>query len=223
MLLLSSFYVFGCAFRSILPRADVQKICLWDTWFSNVFLGRSVATIAELAFVGQWAIFLYHFTTLYRLGRIRWVSLSIVPLIFVAECFSWYGVVTTNYFGNTVEESIWTFTYILIAFSLLRISFLLTQPLKSAAHLAIFGCVVYVGFMISVDVPMYFNRWALDNVNQKEYRNFRYGIQTLLSEWRVTHDISEWKSEIPWMTAYFTAAVWTSILLCYVPLTKRPK
>jgi len=34
--LLSAVYVFGCAFRSILPRADVQRICLFNTWLSSV-------------------------------------------------------------------------------------------------------------------------------------------------------------------------------------------
>jgi hypothetical protein len=42
MLLLCAGYVFGCAFRSILPRADVQRICLFDTWLSSVVVGRSV-------------------------------------------------------------------------------------------------------------------------------------------------------------------------------------
>src|SRR6201985_905592 len=58
MLLLCAGYVFGCAFRSILPRADVQRICLFDTWLSSVFVGRSVATVAELCFAAQWAIIL---------------------------------------------------------------------------------------------------------------------------------------------------------------------
>lgn len=58
ILLLSAGYVFGCAFRSLLPRADVQRICLFDTWFSSVLVGRSVATIAELCFVAQWALVL---------------------------------------------------------------------------------------------------------------------------------------------------------------------
>ena len=31
-LLLCAAYVIGCAFRSILPRADVQRICLFVTW-----------------------------------------------------------------------------------------------------------------------------------------------------------------------------------------------
>ena len=48
MLLLSAAYVFGCAFRSVLPRADVQRICLFDTWLSSVVVGRSVATVAEI-------------------------------------------------------------------------------------------------------------------------------------------------------------------------------
>src|SRR5215467_11784321 len=48
MLLLCAAYVFGCAFRSFLPRADVQRICLFDTWLSNVMIGRSVATVAEV-------------------------------------------------------------------------------------------------------------------------------------------------------------------------------
>ena len=36
MFLLCAGYVFGCAFRSFLPRADVQRICLFDTWLSRV-------------------------------------------------------------------------------------------------------------------------------------------------------------------------------------------
>ena len=51
--------MFGCAFRSIFPRADVQRICLFDTWLSSVLIGRSVATIAELCFAIQWAIVLH--------------------------------------------------------------------------------------------------------------------------------------------------------------------
>ena len=50
MVLLCAAYVFGCAFRSLLPRADVQRICLFDTWLSSVVVGRSVATIAEVCF-----------------------------------------------------------------------------------------------------------------------------------------------------------------------------
>src|ERR1700743_3596478 len=66
MLLLCAAYVFGCAFRSVLPRADVQRICLFDTWLSSVAVGRSVATIDEVCFAIQWAIVLRHLARLTR-------------------------------------------------------------------------------------------------------------------------------------------------------------
>src|SRR5215510_11245904 len=64
MLLLSAAYVFGCAFRSFLPRADVQRICLFDTWLSSVMVGRSVATVAEVGVAAQWAIVLPELSTM---------------------------------------------------------------------------------------------------------------------------------------------------------------
>ena len=64
MLLLCAAYVFGCAFRSFLPRADVQRICLFDTWLSSVMIGRSVATVAEVCFAAQWAIVLHQLGTI---------------------------------------------------------------------------------------------------------------------------------------------------------------
>src|SRR5262245_38283836 len=53
-LLLSAVFVFGCGFRSLFPRADVQRIGLIDSWLSSVLVGRLVATAAELCFMAQW-------------------------------------------------------------------------------------------------------------------------------------------------------------------------
>src|ERR1700687_4845150 len=47
LVVLCAAYVFGCAFRSVLPRTDVERLCLFDTWLSAVLIGRSVATVAE--------------------------------------------------------------------------------------------------------------------------------------------------------------------------------
>ena len=59
-LLLSGIYVFVCAYRSFLPRIDLERYCLWDTFASSIFLGRFFATIAEVSFATQIALFLYH-------------------------------------------------------------------------------------------------------------------------------------------------------------------
>src|SRR5262249_32348190 len=100
MLVLLSAYVFGCAFPSLLPRADVQRICLFDTWLSSVLIGRSVATVAEVCFAAQWAIVLHQLGGIAGMDANVNVAWAIVPLILVAQCCSWYGVLTTNYLAN---------------------------------------------------------------------------------------------------------------------------
>jgi hypothetical protein len=56
---LSALYVLGCAYRSVLPVYDIPRFVLVDSHLSSVFIGRSIATIAELCFAGQWALTLH--------------------------------------------------------------------------------------------------------------------------------------------------------------------
>src|SRR5438876_7576322 len=84
MVLLCAAYVFGCAFRSLLPRADVQRICLFDTWLSSVIVGRSVATIAEVCFALQWAIVLRQLGRLTQSDMVQRIARLVVPFIMTA-------------------------------------------------------------------------------------------------------------------------------------------
>jgi len=122
-LLLSFTYVFGCAFRSILPRADIQRICLIDSWFSTVLVGRTVATVAELAFAAQWAIVLNSISVEMKSWFGVVISMSVFPLIFFAEICSWYAVFTTCYIGNVIEESTWALVCVLLVICFLRFLF----------------------------------------------------------------------------------------------------
>jgi hypothetical protein len=217
----SALYVFGCAYRSFFVKADVQRICVFDTWFSSVFLGRSIATIAELAFVIQWAIVLSELGKLTNDKKVVSLSKLIVPLILIAECFSWYAVITTNYLGNSIEESTWAITYSIILFLLFK----LKKNFKGAFHYAIvlslFFNFLYILFMIFVDVPMYINRYLDGLRTYKSHLGLSQGIIDLNTRWVVTHNIQDWQTEIPWMTLYFSFAVLVSIGLCIVPLNRE--
>ena len=140
-------------------------------------------------------------------------------MIVFAEVCSWYAVITTNYIGNAIEESTWAFTYTLIGVALALLYPKLTGPMKYVTGLSVFGCVLYVAFMVTVDVPMYVNRLMQDIESGKPYLGFVDGFRDLNTRWHVTHDIQEWRSEIPWKSLYFSVAVWVSLALCYVPLT----
>jgi hypothetical protein len=216
-LLLSAAFVLGCGFRSIFPRADVQRIGLFDSWLSSVLVGRSVATAAELCFAAQWALLLHHAAkdAGTRLGVA--LSWSLVPLIAVAEVASWYAVLTTNYLGNAVEESIWA-----LSASLLVIGCLAVWSRRRAARRPFLAAVLvlgvaYVVYMCMVDVPMYVSRWQADESGGRTYLALSQGLQDAWSRRVVTFSWEEWRPEIPWMSLYFSVGVWWSLALVHVP------
>ncbi len=221
LLWLSAVYVFGCAFRAILPRADVQRICLFDTWLSSVFVGRSVATVAELCFVVQWAIVLGELGKLSYSDTAKNIAKIIVPLIVVAEACSWYAVITTDFLGNVLENSLWTATYALIALALIRLLYRFRGPVQLALVAAIAGIAGYVAFMVAIDVPMYFDRWQAELASGREFFGLFSGLHDVATRWVVAHDVARWRHEIPWMTLYFSAAVWASLMLACFGLVRH--
>lgn len=218
MILLCAAYVFGCAFRSIFPRADVQRICLFDTWLSSVAVGRSVATIAEICFVIQWAMVLRYLGHLTKSDTVLNVSRTIVPLIVIAELWSWYAVITTNYLGNAIENSIWAVAFLLIALALVRLMIEFHGPVRFALGAGLAGIAAYVTFLMVIDVPMYFGRWQADMAAGKELLDAFAGLYDVSMRWIVTHDVAHWRDEIAWMSLYFSTAVWSSLLLCSLGL-----
>jgi len=214
MLLLCAAYVFGCAFRSILPRADVQRICLFDTWLSSVVVGRSVATVAEVAFAAQWAMMLHQVGTITGADATLNVAWVIVPLILIAEGFSWYAVLTTNYLGNAIENSIWAVVFFLVGIGLCRLLPEFDGSVRVVLAVAITGIVAYLAFLMTVDVPMYLSRWRAEVGDGSKLLGPLEGLRDVSTRWVVTHDLAEWKDEIAWMSLYFSMAVWSSLALC---------
>ena len=214
MLLLSAAYVFGCAFRSFLPRADVQRICLFDTWLSSVAVGRSVATVAEVCFAAQWTMILLQLGTMTDATTAVYAGWIIVPLILIAECFSWYAVVTRNYLFNAIENSLWAVAFFIAGIGLCRLLPEFDGAIRVVLAISVFGIVSYLAFLMTVDVPMYLKRWRADIALGNRLLRPREGLRDVSTRWIVTHDLAEWKEEIVWMSLYFSAAVWASLGLC---------
>lgn len=216
MLLLSAAYVFGCAFRSVLPRADVQRICLFNTWLSSVMIGRTVATIAEVCFAAQWVIIMDQLGAMTGAETTVNLSLAILPLIVIAECFSWYAVLTRNFLLNAIENSLWAVAFFIIAIGLCRLLPEFNGPVRLALAVSIVGIAAYLAFLVAVDVPMYLSRWRADLAEGSPLLGIVEGIRDVSTRWVVTHDFEHWKDEIAWMSLYFSAAVWASLALCVV-------
>jgi hypothetical protein len=76
---------------------------------------------------------------------------------------------------------------------------------------------VYVLFMCTVDVPMYLSRWRADERSGRPYLSVVEGWRDAASRRIVTRRWEDWRPEMPWMSLYFSAAVWISIGLVRAP------
>jgi hypothetical protein len=220
-LLLSAGYVFGCAFRSALPVYDVPRITLVDSWLSSVVVGRSVATFAELCFAGQWAFLLREIAQATGSGFTRIISRIIVPFIVVAETCSWFAVLTTWNLGHVAENSIWGLCAALLVTSIAvvwRRSPEAWRPLFAAWFAA---GIAYVAFMFMVDVPMYWSRWVADEAIGRHYLTITQGLYDAATRRTVSFRWEDWKHEVPWMSLYFSLAVWISISFIHSPFERE--
>jgi len=216
MLFLCAAYVFGCAFRAFLPRADIQRICLFDTWLSSVVIGRSVATVAEVCFAVQWAMILHQLGEVADVDTTLTVAWTVVPLIIVAQCCSWYGVLTTSHLAHAIENSIWAIAFVAVGIGLCRLLPEFDGLVRLGLIVTILGVAAYLAFLITIDVPMYLSRWRAGLADGGKALGPLEGFRDASTRWTVTHDYAQWKDEIAWMSLYFTAAVWASLAVCLI-------
>ena len=216
-LALAAVFVAGCAFRSWLPRAEGQRICLYDSWISSAMIARWVATVAELSLVTQWSLVLRQYGRAAGARGVVAASWLPVPFIAFAEVNSWYTTLTTNFIGSVVEESTWAVTGTLIV-----VCFLWLLPRQTGARrrfvaFAIALNAVYVAFMVSVDVPMYLSRYRAGQAAGGRYLSLAEGWTDSSQRRVLTRRWEDWRQEMPWMSLYFSVGVWISIGLVCAP------
>ena len=212
-LLLSAGYVAGCAWRSMMPVYDVPRLVLVDSFWSSVIVGRSVATLAELCFAAQWALLLRALSRMAACSTALTVSRLLLPLIAVAELFSWYSVLTTSNAGHVVEETLWGLCALLLVLACATLWPRIDRgqrPLLGAAGAA---ALAYAAYMFGVDVPMYWSRWVADDLAGRGTLGLIDGAVDAATRWVVSHHWDHWRGEALWMTSYFSVAVWLSIAL----------
>jgi hypothetical protein len=215
-LLLSGIFAAACAFRSILPRVDLERQCLWNSPLSSIVVGRSVATVAELAFAGQCALLIGKLSAMTGNAPLHVVGWSIVPLIVLAQLCCWHAVISLNHLGHAIEEILWSVLAFLVALSL---GLTLGQMPADSRILSRFGMVACAGaavLMLAVDVPMYLARWRHARSSGVRYLSLVEGLRDALQRRRIAHRWSEWRPEVPWMSLYFSVGVWLSFCLVFV-------
>ena len=210
-------YTYICAIRAIWPRVEGPNICLSNEFISLPIIGRTLATFAEVCFAVLFVMVTNklilnssknNFLKNYNFLLYSWNG-SLVYLIVLAQIFCWIGIITTNPKYNVYEESIWTFfgiSKIIIYFLIYYHLGYKQKNLKYTIPIILICLLVFIFFMIKVDVPMYMKRAN----EHKENKNlsFLQGIINICKCSKITCFYNDWKEDIPWLSAYFTFAVW---------------
>jgi hypothetical protein len=215
-LVLSGLYVAACAFRSILPRVDLERICLWDTPLSSVMVGRTVATLAELCFACQCALLLFKLAALTGSSIIGAIGLTVLPIIVVAELACWFAVATLNNMGHAVEELLWSIMVGLVAVCLVIYWQHAGGGLPMWVPIGLVACAATAAVILIVDIPLYITRWRVGKRSGLRYLPVVGGLKDAVVRRRVTQAREDWRQEVLWMSLYFSAGVWVSLAVIFV-------
>jgi hypothetical protein len=208
---LSGVYVAVCGFRSLVPRVDLERVCVWDSWLSSIMLGRTAATIAELCFALQCGLFVHRLAEMTGTPLLSAGAALMVPLALVAQILCWYAVLSLNPIGHVIEESLWASIMLLLSASCGAAAFGTEGPLRMllVAGSAIYG--VAAGLTVTFDVGMYVRRWRDRATDQR--LALAAGLHDCLHRRLPTPAWRVWREEVPWMTLYFSVGVWTSLAM----------
>ena len=215
-LALSGFFVAACAFRSLLPRVDLERMCLWDVSLSSVIVGRTVATVAELCFAGQCALLLFKLSALTGSSVIGAIALTVLPIIVVAELACWFAVATLNYIGHVVEELLWSIMVGLVAAGLVLYWRHMAGPPPMWVPIGLIACAGTAALILMVDIPLYITRWRIGKRTGLRYLRVVEGLKDAVVRRRVTQTRDAWREEVLWMGLYFSVGVWVSLGIIFV-------
>ena len=215
-LIFSGIFTFVCAFRSYFPRICLERYCLFDSFFSSIVLGRSLATIAEVSFAFQVALMVHEMGAATGILWVQNLFFPIILLLTLAQIFCWASVFTLNHLGHAIEESIWTFTFTLVGVSMAFCLHKLEGLWYTVVLIGTIACSLYVLFMVIVDIPMYVRRLKEGKLKSDQSMDLWTGFKDALIRRVPTRDWNTWRPEVAWLSGYFTFGVWISLLMVYL-------
>ena len=214
-LALSGLFVAACAFRSFLPRVDLERMCFWDVPLSSVVVGRTVA-IAELCFACQCALLLFKLSALTGSSAIGAIGQAVLPIIVVAELACWFAVATLNHIWHAVEELLWSIMVGLVATGLVLYWRHTAGDLPMWVPIGLIACAGTAVLILAVDIPLYIARWRIGKRAGLRYLRVVEGLKDAVVRRRVTQTRDAWRKEALWMSLYFSAGVWVSLGIIFV-------
>ena len=206
-LALSGVYVLVCAYRSMFPRVDLERLVVVDTHLSSIFLGRAAATVAEICFALQLGLLVHQLGVHAGMPWVQAGAWAVPMFMVVAQGFCWHSVLTLNHITQAVESMLWAAGFSLMAGLLGVIALDSSGWVKSLAIFGILGSMSFVAYVLGVDVPMYWRRYQHGRARGQAYMCLDQGARDAWHRRVQSGSWAAWKADALWLTPYFSLGV----------------
>jgi len=216
-LTLSGVYVMVCAYRSVLPRVDLERLVVVDSFWSSIILGRAAATVAEICFGVQLGLLVHQLGAMAELPMVQHAAWGIPVFMTLAQAFCWHSVLTLNHITQAVESLLWAAGF---SFTAALLAVVAGYSIGWVHALAVFGLVcslVFVTYVLAVDAPMYLRRHREGKARGQAYLSLAQGTRDALYRRVPSRHWSAWKDDAMWLTPYFSVGAWASIAMVWAP------
>lgn len=215
-LALSGVYVLVCAYRSVLPRVDLERLVLVDSPLSSIILGRTAATVAEVCFAIQLGLLVHQLGAQAGLPGVQMAAWGIPVFMTLAQVFCWHSVLTLNHITQAVESLLWAAGFSMTAVLLAVVSVHSSGWVQAAALVGLVGSLGFVAYVLAIDTPMYLRRYRECRAQGQCYLNLASGARDAMVRRVPSRQWSAWKEDALWLTPYFSLGAWVSIGMVWV-------
>lgn len=216
-LALSGVYVLVCAYRSALPRVDLERLVVVDTRWSSIFLGRAAATVAEICFALQLGLLVHLLGGHAGLPWVQSAAWAVPVFMIVAQGFCWHSVLTLNHITQAVESLLWAAGFCVMAALLGAIALASGGWVQGLALFGVACSLLFVSYVLGVDAPMYWRRYRHGRAHGLAYMRLNQGARDAWQRRVPSGSWAAWKADALWLTPYFSFGVWASIAMVCIP------
>jgi len=213
---LSGVYVMVCAYRSVLPRIDLERRVLVDSPLSSIMLGRTAATVAEICFAAQLGLGVHQLAGEANLPMVQTAAWGIPVFMTLAQAFCWHSVLTLNHITQAVESLLWAAGFSMTAVLLAVVAGHSGGWVQGVAIAGVVGSLGFITYVLTIDAPMYLRRYRQCRAQGQCYLDLSSGARDALYRRVPSRQWAAWKEDALWLTPYFSLGAWVSLGLVWV-------
>jgi hypothetical protein len=222
-------FVSVALYRSVFVSSYPNRLAWHDTLLNSPFIIRSLASFAEMSFIGMIAIILQSLNNILPTPNkfLYKTPLIAVGCIFLAQFFAFAGLITQYLVLFAVEETLWGLAFLsILPLVIIRLkqtkTINVSKSIKAFLIVMAIWCIGYCIFQWGIALPFIHFADLSSDVAKVVPAD---ALGQAIFNFTVTRDFETWGGIgfFIWHSGYFSLCVWMSLLFMSAPRAKHNK